>query len=131
MLTLSVMMAALMQALDTTIANVALPHIQGSLSASADEINWVLTAYITAAAIATMPTGWLSGKFGSKRVFSFAVAGLPLPQSYVGFPCLSTRSSSFAYYKAFSAPHLFLFPRQPYLTSIHPISTAKQWRFGE
>jgi len=75
MLTLSVMMAALMQALDTTIANVALPHIQGSLSASTDEINWVLTSYITAAAIATLPTGWLSGKFGDKKVFSCAVAG--------------------------------------------------------
>jgi DHA2 family multidrug resistance protein len=78
MLTLSVMTAALMQSLDTTIANVALPHIQGSLSASFDEINWVLTSYVTAAAIATLPTAWLSGKFGSKRVFTFAIAGFTI-----------------------------------------------------
>ena len=58
-LTFSIMLANIMQGLDTTIANVALPHIRGSLSASLDQISWVLTSYIVAAAI-TMPlTGWL------------------------------------------------------------------------
>jgi DHA2 family multidrug resistance protein len=57
MSTLSVMAAALMNSLDTTIANVALPHIQGSVAASADEISWVLTSYIVAAAIVTPLTG--------------------------------------------------------------------------
>jgi DHA2 family multidrug resistance protein len=84
MLTLSLMVAALMQALDTTIANVALPHIQGSLSASVDEINWVLTSYITAAAIATLPTGWLSEKFGSKKIFTFAIAGFTVSSVLCG-----------------------------------------------
>ena len=67
-------LATLMQSLDTTIANVALPYMQGSLSASADEINWVLTSYIVAAAIMTTPTGWLSDRFGRRRFFALAVA---------------------------------------------------------
>ncbi len=65
--------ATLMQSLDTTIANVALPYMQGTLSASQDEINWVLTSYIVAAAIMTTPTGWLSDRFGRRRFFALAV----------------------------------------------------------
>ena len=64
-----------MQALDTTIANVALPYMQGSLSASLDQINWVLTSYIVAAAIMTAPVGWLADRFGRKEVFIICVAG--------------------------------------------------------
>ena len=58
-----------MQTLDSTIANVALPHMQGALSASQDQIAWVLTSYIVAAAIATPLTGWLVDRFGQKRCF--------------------------------------------------------------
>jgi len=75
LLTLCVMLATIMQALDTTIANVALPYMQGSLSASIDQINWVLTSYIVAAAIATPVTGFLEARFGRKRLFLVAVAG--------------------------------------------------------
>ncbi len=57
MVTICAMTATIMQALDTTIANVALPYMQGSLSASQDQINWVLTSYIVAAAIMTAPVG--------------------------------------------------------------------------
>ncbi len=64
MITLSIMTATVMIALDTTIANVALPHMQGSVSASADQITWVLTSYIVAAAIFTPLTGWLTGRYG-------------------------------------------------------------------
>ena len=74
-ITVCVMLATIMQALDTTIANVALPYMQGSLSATNDQINWVLTSYIVAAAIMTPPTGWLSARFGRKRLFLVAVAG--------------------------------------------------------
>ena len=74
-ITVCVMLATIMQALDTTIANVALPYMQGSMSASQDQINWVLTSYIVAAAIMTPPTGWLAGRFGRKRVLMTAVAG--------------------------------------------------------
>ena len=69
MVTLCVILATLMQALDTTIANVALPYMQGSVSASQDQIDWVLTSYIVAAAIMTPPTGFLAGRFGLKRLF--------------------------------------------------------------
>jgi len=70
-----IMMATFMQALDTTIANVALPFMQGSLSASQDQINWVLTSYIVASAIAMPATGYLATRFGLKQLFLFAVAG--------------------------------------------------------
>jgi MFS transporter, DHA2 family, multidrug resistance protein len=65
-ITLCTVGATLMQALDQTIANVALPYMQGSLSATYDEITWVLTSYITAAAIMTAPVGWLAARFGRK-----------------------------------------------------------------
>jgi MFS transporter, DHA2 family, multidrug resistance protein len=74
-ITISIMLATIMQAIDTTIANVALPHIQGSLSAAQDQITWVLTSYIVVAAIMTPLTGWLAGAFGIKRVFLVSVAG--------------------------------------------------------
>jgi MFS transporter, DHA2 family, multidrug resistance protein len=75
MITATVMLATLMQALDTTIANVALPYMQGSLSATSDQINWVLTSYIVAAAIITPATGWLEARFGRKPLFLTAVIG--------------------------------------------------------
>lgn len=75
LVTVFAMTATIMQALDTTIANVALPYMQGSLSASLDQINWVLTSYIVAAAIMTAPVGWLADRFGRKAVFIACVAG--------------------------------------------------------
>jgi MFS transporter, DHA2 family, multidrug resistance protein len=75
LITICTMTATVMQALDTTIANVALPYMQGSLSASLDQINWVLTSYIVAAAIMTAPIGWLSERFGRKKLFVTCVAG--------------------------------------------------------
>src|SRR6516225_4847993 len=75
LVTFGTMLATIMQALDTTIANVALPHMQGSLSATQDQISWVLTSYIIAAAIMTPPTGFLADRFGRKRLFIWAVTG--------------------------------------------------------
>src|SRR5271167_1761315 len=75
LITACVILAVIMQALDTTIANVALPYIQGSVAASADQINWVLTSYIVAAAIMTPPSGFLAAKFGRKRVLLVAIVG--------------------------------------------------------
>src|SRR4029077_10806261 len=69
MITACIICATLLQSLDQTIANVALPYMQGSFSASYDEITWVLTTYITAAAIMTAPVGWLAARFGRKRLF--------------------------------------------------------------
>src|ERR1700678_4742369 len=84
-ITLCVILATLMQALDTTIANVALPYMQGSVSASQDEIAWVLTSYIVAAAIMTQPTGFLAGRFGLKRLFLVSVAGFTFASILCGF----------------------------------------------
>src|SRR5436305_6036013 len=73
--TACVMMAAMMQALDATIANVALPYMQGSLSATPEQANWVLTSYIVAAAIATPATGVLENRLGRRHLFISAVIG--------------------------------------------------------
>ena len=83
-ITVCVMLATLMQALDTTIANVALPYMQGSVSASQDQIAWVLTSYIVAAAIMTPPTGFLAGRFGRKRLFLVSVAGFTVASMLCG-----------------------------------------------
>lgn len=83
-LTLCVMLATLMQSLDSTIANVALPYMQGSLGASQDQINWVLTSYIVAAAIMTSPTGWLTTRFGRTRLFVVAVMGFTVASVLCG-----------------------------------------------
>ena len=74
-ITAALMLATLMNTLDSTIANVALPHIQGSVSAAQDQITWVLTSYIIAAAIMTPLSGWLALKIGRKRMFLMSIAG--------------------------------------------------------
>src|SRR6476660_4767662 len=83
-ITVCVILATLMQALDTTIAHVALPHIQGSVSASQEQIAWVLTSYIVAAAIMTPPTGFLAGRFGQKRLFLVSVVGFTVASMLCG-----------------------------------------------
>ncbi len=83
-LTVAIMLANIMQGLDTTIANVALPHIRGSLSASLDQISWVLTSYIVASAIMMPLTGWLAGRFGIKIVFVLSVAGFTIASALCG-----------------------------------------------
>jgi DHA2 family multidrug resistance protein len=84
MITFSVMAATIMNSLDTTIANVALPHIQGSVSASQDQITWVLTSYIVAAAIMTPLTGWLAGRFGQRRVLMVSIVGFTIASGLCG-----------------------------------------------
>src|SRR5690349_9755873 len=78
------MLATFMQGVDTTITNVALPHMQGSLSASQDQIAWVVTSYIVAAAIMTPLTGWLAGRFGIKYVFLISVIGFTIASALCG-----------------------------------------------
>ncbi|OYY72672.1 DHA2 family efflux MFS transporter permease subunit [Sphingomonas sp. 28-63-12] len=75
LLTLGVMAATIMQILDSTIANVALPHMRASLGATADTITWVLTSYIVASAVAIPITGWLADRIGSRNLFLIAVVG--------------------------------------------------------
>jgi DHA2 family multidrug resistance protein len=78
------MVATLMQALDNTIANVALPHMQGTLSASRDQITWVLTSYVIAAAIMTAPVGWLAARFGRKQFFIVSLVGFTITSMMCG-----------------------------------------------
>lgn len=75
LITVAVMLATIMQVLDTTIANVALPTMTGDLGASQDTINWVLTSYIVAAAIMTPVTGWLSDRIGRRELFLVSIVG--------------------------------------------------------
>ena len=84
MVTVCAMSATIMQALDTTIANVALPYMQGILSASLDQINWVLTSYIVASAIMTAPIGWVADRFGRKRLFIVCAAGFTVASVLCG-----------------------------------------------
>jgi DHA2 family multidrug resistance protein len=84
LVTVCAMAATIMQALDTTIANVALPYMQGSLSASLDQINWVLTSYIVASAIMTAPIGWVADRFGRKRLFIVCTAGFTVASMLCG-----------------------------------------------
>ena len=82
--TICTVLATLMQSLDSTIANVALPYMQGTMSASQEEINWVLTSYIIAAAIMTAPTGFLASRFGRTRLFVVAVVGFTVASALCG-----------------------------------------------
>jgi DHA2 family multidrug resistance protein len=84
LITVSIMLATIMQVLDTTIANVALPTMTGDLGASADTINWVLTSYIVAAAVMTPVTGWLSDRFGRKELFLASVVGFTVMSMLCG-----------------------------------------------
>jgi DHA2 family multidrug resistance protein len=83
-ITACVMAATLMQTLDTTIVNVALPYIQGSIAASPDQITWTLTSYIVAAAIMTPPIGWLSSRFGRKTLFLVSLVGFTVASMLCG-----------------------------------------------
>lgn len=84
LITLSIMLATIMQVLDTTIANVALPTMTGDLGASQDTINWVLTSYIVAAAIMTPLSGWLSDRFGRRELFLVSIAGFTVTSMLCG-----------------------------------------------
>ncbi|HEX7079507.1 MAG TPA: MDR family MFS transporter [Gammaproteobacteria bacterium] len=84
MITVAVMLATIMQVIDMTIVNVALPHMQGNMSATQDQISWVLTSYIVAAAIMTPLTGVLAGRFGRKRLFLGCVVGFTIASMLCG-----------------------------------------------
>jgi DHA2 family multidrug resistance protein len=84
LLSLATMLAVIMQVLDTTIANVALPSMQGNLGAAQDTINWVLTSYIVASAIVMPLTGWMADAIGRNRLFLISVAGFTLASCLCG-----------------------------------------------
>src|SRR5437867_2292266 len=95
LITISIMLATVMQVLDTTIANVALPSMQGTLGAAQDTITWVLTSYIIAAAIMTPVTGWLADRLGRKRLFLISVAGFTVASALCGLAGSLTQMVAF------------------------------------
>src|SRR6476469_10313868 len=84
LIAVSVMFATFMEVLDTTVVNVSLPHIAGSLSASIDEATWALTSYLVANAIILPMTGWLASRFGRKRLLMLSTAGFTLASFLCG-----------------------------------------------
>src|SRR5581483_12015817 len=84
MVTVFVMTATIMQVLDITIANVSLPYMQGSLSATLDQVSWVLTSYVVAAAVMTAPVGWLATRYGIKRLMLVCVSGFTVASMLCG-----------------------------------------------
>ncbi|MGK6320441.1 DHA2 family efflux MFS transporter permease subunit [Sphingomonas sp. DT-204] len=119
LLTVGVMLATIMQILDSTIANVALPHMQATLSATADTITWVLTSYIVASAIAIPITGWLADRIGSRNLFLWSVAGFIVSSALCGMATGLTEMVAFRLLQGISAA--FMNPlSQTVLLDINP-----------
>ncbi len=83
-ITAAMMLATMMSVLDSTIANVALPHMQGSFGAAQDQISWILTSFIIATAIMTPLSGWLALKVGRRPMFLISIAGFTLASMLCG-----------------------------------------------
>jgi MFS transporter, DHA2 family, multidrug resistance protein len=91
LITITVMLPTIMEIIDTSVANVALPHMQGSLNAGTDEITWVLTSYLVSNAVVLPITGWLSRVFGRKRFLMTCIALFTLASLLCGSaPTLAT-----------------------------------------
>jgi DHA2 family multidrug resistance protein len=95
MITIAIMLATVMQVLDSTIANVALPHMQASLGAAQDTITWVLTSYIVASAIAIPLTGWLADRVGAKRLYLISIGGFVVASMLCGAAMSLTQMVAF------------------------------------
>lgn len=133
LLTLAVMGASIIQILDSTIANVAIPHMQTSLSATRDSVTWVLTSYIIASAVAIPITGWLSDRYGSRRLFLVAVTGFLIASMFCG---IATDLSQMVIFRIFQGIcSAFIGPlSQTILLDINPPERAPQamamWGMG-
>ena len=103
LLTVAVMGATIIQILDSTIANVAIPHMQTSLGATMDTITWVLTSYIVASAVAMPITGWLADRIGSRNLFLAAVAGFILASMLCGIATSLTEMVAFRIFQGVCA----------------------------
>jgi len=133
LLTLAVMGASIVQILDSTIANVAIPHMQTSLGASIDSVTWVLTSYILATAVTMPAAGWLSDRVGSRRLFLFAVAGFIVASMLCGIATNLTQMVLFRVFQGICAA--FIGPlSQTILLDINPPERAPKamqiWGMG-
>ena len=130
-ITVAIMLATIMQILDTTIANVALPSMQGSLNAAQDTITWVLTSYIVAAAIATPLTGWVSDQIGRKRLFMICIAGFTGASMLCGIATSLERDGGLPRRAGRLRRRASCrFRRRCCSTSIRASGTARRWRSG-
>lgn len=127
LVTIAVMLAVLMQVLDTTIANVALPHMQSSLGASQDSINWVLTSYIVASAIAIPISGWLAERVGRKRLMLISVIGFTIASLLCAIATSLPEMVLFRVCRASAGPSSCRWPRRPCSTSTRLKSMARRW----
>ena len=131
LITISVMVASIMQSLDTTIANVALPRIQGSLSSTQDQITWVLTSYIIATAIMMPLSGWLAGQFGRKRIFLISIALFTFASVLCGLAQTLPEMVLFRTLQGLGGAALVPMSQgRCCSTSIRPSGTDAPWRLG-
>jgi DHA2 family multidrug resistance protein len=133
LLTLAVMGASIIQILDSTIANVAIPHMQTSLGATIDSVTWVLTSYILATAVTMPAAGWLSDRIGSRRLFLLAVGGFILASMLCGIATNLTQMVLFRILQGMCAA--FIAPlSQTILLDINPPERAPKamqiWGMG-
>lgn len=133
LITIAVMTATLMQVLDVTIVNVALPYMQGSLGANPDQISWTLTSYLVASAIFMPLTGYLSDKYGLKKYLLISMLGFTITSALCGFSRNLTEIVGFRLLQgAFGAPLIPL--AQALLTEIFPKEQRAKamaiWGFG-
>jgi len=128
MTTATVICACVMQGLDTTIVNVCLPHIQGSMSASQDQISWILTSYIVSSAIMMPLTGWLAGRFGVKYIFLASIIGFTIASALCGAATSLNQLVLYRVLQASAAPGWCRSARQPCSRSTRASVTATRWR---
>ena len=128
LITASAMLAMFMQTLDSTIANVALPYMQGSMSASYDEITWVLTSYVIAAAIMTAPVGWMAVRFGRKRLFIVCITGFTIASVLCGAAQSLEQLVGFRLLQGMFGAHWPRCRRRRCSTSIRSPAAPRRWR---
>ncbi|HEX4376570.1 MAG TPA: MDR family MFS transporter [Steroidobacteraceae bacterium] len=123
MISVTVMSATILTAVDSTIANVALPHMQGSLSATQDQMTWALTSYIIASAVMTPLSGWLADRFGRKAVFLYSVIGFTVASVLCGLAQTLPQVVLFRLLQGLCGASLFPLS-QAVLFDIYPMSEA-------
>ena len=124
------MLASIMQALDNTIANVALPHMQGSLSATQDQMTWVLTSYIVAAAIMTPLTGWLAGRSAASACSWSRSSASRSPRRCAAWRSRCRRSCSSAVLQGLCGAALMPMSQAVLLDIYPPEQHGRRWRCG-
>jgi len=130
LLVVSIMLATLMQVIDTTIANVALPDMQGALSATQDQVSWVLTSYIVAAAIATPATGWLAAKLGRRHLLAIAISGFTVASLLCAVATDIGQMVAFRVLQGLFGAALVPISSRPCSTCSRARSTARPWPCG-